>query len=249
MPAAVSLRTDFSAGELRRLAATTKNASQSRRLLSLAAVLDGMNRTQAARIGGMDRQTLRDWVHRFNERGPDGLKTLGRRATRPASRPISRQTWRASSRPARIEPCMASCAGGGSTSSASFSIASGSPITSARWASSSRLSASRTSAPVRVTRLRMGARSSPSKKLARDPERPSGQRRSPQADRALVPDAMEADFAEIGGVHPCRGAADVVPCLVRERCLPRPRAQLFDLACRITPAGCRKAKPPPPQGR
>ncbi len=37
-------------------------------------VLDGMNRTQAARIGGMDRQTLRDWVHRFNAHGPDGLK-------------------------------------------------------------------------------------------------------------------------------------------------------------------------------
>ena len=74
MPAAVSVRTDVSAGELRRLAAGTKNASQSRRLLSIAAVLDGMNRTNAARIGGMDRQTLRDWVHRFNERGPDGLK-------------------------------------------------------------------------------------------------------------------------------------------------------------------------------
>jgi transposase len=43
-------------------------------LLSLAAVLDGMNRTDAARIGGMDRQTLRDWVHRFNEAGPDGLR-------------------------------------------------------------------------------------------------------------------------------------------------------------------------------
>jgi transposase len=43
---------------------------------SLAAVLDGMNRTEAARIGGMDRQTLRDWVHRFNERGPDGLKDI-----------------------------------------------------------------------------------------------------------------------------------------------------------------------------
>ena len=66
MPAAVRLRTDFSASELRRLAATTKNANQSRRLLSLAAVLDGMNRTEAARIGGMDRQTLRDWAHRFN---------------------------------------------------------------------------------------------------------------------------------------------------------------------------------------
>jgi transposase len=43
-------------------------------LLSLAAVLDGMNRTDAARIGGMDRQTLRDWVHWFNEAGPDGLR-------------------------------------------------------------------------------------------------------------------------------------------------------------------------------
>jgi transposase len=74
MPAALSVRTDFSARELRRLAAATKNANQSRRLLSLAAVLEGMNRTEAARIGGMDRQTLRDWVHRFNAHGPDGLK-------------------------------------------------------------------------------------------------------------------------------------------------------------------------------
>ena len=38
-----------------------------------------MNRTEAAKIGGMDRQTLRDWVHRFNERGPDGLKDNWRR--------------------------------------------------------------------------------------------------------------------------------------------------------------------------
>ena len=37
-------------------------------------MLDGMNRTEAARIGGIDRQTLRDWVHRFNDRGPEGLK-------------------------------------------------------------------------------------------------------------------------------------------------------------------------------
>jgi putative transposase len=73
MASAVRLREDYSAAELRRLAAATKNANQSRRLLSLAAVLDGMNRTEAARIGGMDRQSLRDWVHRFNEHGPDGL--------------------------------------------------------------------------------------------------------------------------------------------------------------------------------
>ena len=73
MATALTLRTDFSASALRRLAKRSKDNSQSRRLLSLAAVLDGMNRTDAARIGGMDRQTLRDWVHRFNQLGPDGL--------------------------------------------------------------------------------------------------------------------------------------------------------------------------------
>jgi transposase len=73
MALAVRLREDYSAAELRGLAATSRNANQSRRLLSLAAVVDGMNRTDAARIGGMDRQTLRDWVHRFNAHGPDGL--------------------------------------------------------------------------------------------------------------------------------------------------------------------------------
>lgn len=74
MGSAVKMRTDYSAVELRRLAKETKDVNQSRRLLSLAAVLDGMNRTDAARVGGMDRQTLRDWVHRFNEAGPQGLK-------------------------------------------------------------------------------------------------------------------------------------------------------------------------------
>ena len=73
MATALTLRTDFSTSELRRLAKRSKDNSQSRRLLSLAAVMDGMNRTDAARIGGMDRQTLRDWVHRFNQLGPDGL--------------------------------------------------------------------------------------------------------------------------------------------------------------------------------
>jgi transposase len=74
MAAGVKIRTDFSAAELRRLAAASKHANQSRRLLSIAAVLDGMSRADAVRIGGMDRQTLCDWVHRFNECGPEGLK-------------------------------------------------------------------------------------------------------------------------------------------------------------------------------
>jgi transposase len=74
MGSAVEMRSDYSPEGLRRLARNCKDSNQSRRLLSLAAVLDGMNREEAARIGGMDRQTLRDWVHRFNRAGPDGLK-------------------------------------------------------------------------------------------------------------------------------------------------------------------------------
>ena len=73
MPSAVKLREDYSAGELRALARRSKAVNQSRRLLSLAAVRDGMDRGSAAKIGGMDRQTLRDWVHRFNAAGPEGL--------------------------------------------------------------------------------------------------------------------------------------------------------------------------------
>ena len=76
MPAAVKLRMDYSALDLRRLAAASRHAKQSRRLLSLAAVVDGMDREQAARIGGMDRQTLHDWVHWFNKHGPTGLKDI-----------------------------------------------------------------------------------------------------------------------------------------------------------------------------
>ena len=83
MATAVTVRADFSTDELRRLAAASKHANQSRRLLSLAAVLDGMSRADAARIGGMDRQTLRDWVHRFNERGPEGLKDSWSKGHRP----------------------------------------------------------------------------------------------------------------------------------------------------------------------
>ena len=73
MSTAIELRDDFSADALRQLAAKARDANQVRRLLALAAVQDGMERDEAARIGGMDRQTLRDWVHAFNERGPEGL--------------------------------------------------------------------------------------------------------------------------------------------------------------------------------
>ena len=73
MRTAICLRNDFDAHTLRGLAAKAKDANQARRLLALAAIYDGMDRAEAARIGGMERQTLRDWVHRFNEHGPGGL--------------------------------------------------------------------------------------------------------------------------------------------------------------------------------
>jgi transposase len=82
MSAAIAVRADFSADELRLLAGRVKDANQARRLLAIAAVCEGMDREEAASIGGMDRQTLRDWVHRFNEQGPSGLiniKPPGRR--------------------------------------------------------------------------------------------------------------------------------------------------------------------------
>ena len=84
MGAPIDLREDFEAAALRRLAVEAKDADQARRLLALAAVYDGMSREDAARIGGMDRQTLRDWVHRFNRHGADGLidgKSPGRPPT------------------------------------------------------------------------------------------------------------------------------------------------------------------------
>ncbi len=87
MPAAVRLREDFSAEALRALAKRAKDANQIRRLLSLAAVRDGMDRGAAAKIGGMDRQTLRDWVHRFTAEGPAGLHDHWTRGPTPRLKP------------------------------------------------------------------------------------------------------------------------------------------------------------------
>jgi putative transposase len=76
MGQAISVRTDYTASEVRRFAKHAKDAAQARRLLAIAAVLDGASREDAAKIGGMDRQTLRDWVIRFNKQGPDGLVNI-----------------------------------------------------------------------------------------------------------------------------------------------------------------------------
>ena len=83
MGAAVGLRGDFDGPGLRLLAKATKGAAHVRRLLAVAEIYDGGARTDAARIGGVGLQTVRDWVLRFNARGPEGL--IGGKA--PGNRP------------------------------------------------------------------------------------------------------------------------------------------------------------------
>jgi hypothetical protein len=69
----VPLRTDFTADALRVIARQTKDGPQARRLLALAAIYDGATRTEAARIGGVTLQIVRDWVVKLNAHGPEGL--------------------------------------------------------------------------------------------------------------------------------------------------------------------------------
>ena len=66
-------RTDMTAGDLRRAAALSTDANAARRMLAIAMVLEGSDRKTAAETCGMDRQTLRDWIHRYNDEGIHGL--------------------------------------------------------------------------------------------------------------------------------------------------------------------------------
>ena len=71
-------RQDMSVGDLRREAGRTRDAKAARRMLAIACVMEGQSREDAAECCGMDRQTLRDWVHRFNADGLAGLADLPR---------------------------------------------------------------------------------------------------------------------------------------------------------------------------
>jgi len=73
MGSAICLRSDFDGDGLRLLARQTKDARQARRLLALASIYDGSSRADAARLGSVTLQIVRDWVVRFNAQGPDGL--------------------------------------------------------------------------------------------------------------------------------------------------------------------------------
>ncbi len=80
-----AIRTDFTGLQLRALAKQSKDAAFARRLLAVAEIFDGGSRSDAARIGGVGLQTIRDWVLRFNAKGPEGLKDgKARGPTRPS---------------------------------------------------------------------------------------------------------------------------------------------------------------------
>jgi Winged helix-turn helix len=117
----VELRADFSA--------SCERLEADGRCRSRRSSTDGMNRAAAAQIGGMGRQTLGDWVHRFNKAGPDGLRDAW--ASGPTPRLSAGQKARLVD---IIEPTgkwTASCDGGASVSSASSPRLSEPTITSA----------------------------------------------------------------------------------------------------------------------
>jgi len=72
MPNAIALRLDFTAADLRRLARRSKDVARARRLLALPAIYDGGTRSEAALLGDVTLQIIRDWVVRFNAGGVDG---------------------------------------------------------------------------------------------------------------------------------------------------------------------------------
>ena len=80
----IPLRSDFDAAALRQIARRSKDGPQARRLLALAAIYDGASRSEAARIGGVTLQIVRDWVVKFNAHGPEGL--IDRKPPGPPSR-------------------------------------------------------------------------------------------------------------------------------------------------------------------
>src|SRR6516165_9165312 len=94
MAAAVALRGDYEAATLGGLARSAGDPGQVRRLLALAAIYAGSSRSEAAALGGVGLQTVRDWVLRFNAEGPAGLET----DKAPGNRPILGERERAALR-------------------------------------------------------------------------------------------------------------------------------------------------------
>jgi len=186
MGAAVSItRLDLTASELRKAASGEKNSAAARRILALALVLDGVDRKTAAETCGMDRQTLRDWVHRYNAAGLFAISN--RQVPDQNSRRGSRPNWPSLSRPAPTPRCTGSCVGGGSICATNCSDASVLGYTSVR---SARFSPSSATANCRSGPATHRLTEKPRrclKKLRRDSHGANPRPRQRQADRNLVP--------------------------------------------------------------
>jgi transposase len=83
MGTALNIRQDYTADDLRQLARKSRDADWSRRLLALSVIYEGGSRSRAASIGGVGLQIIRDWVERFNQHGPAGLKTGKAKGRKP----------------------------------------------------------------------------------------------------------------------------------------------------------------------
>ncbi len=94
MGSALQLRTDFMSDNLRKAARVSKDAVQTRPLLALAQIYDGATRGEAARVGGVAVQIVRDWVERFNAYGPEGVLNVETPGKRPKLNDDQRQELR-----------------------------------------------------------------------------------------------------------------------------------------------------------
>jgi Winged helix-turn helix len=192
MSAPVPLGSDFDAAQLRKLARGSRDPDQTRRLLALAEIYAGGSRSDAARIGGVRLQIVRDWVLRFNADGVDGLLN-GKAPGGPSILDNSPsagaghcgRSWRI--RMALSRPSMASCAGASSIWCRGSSTSSGprfqSKLSAGSCAPWGFASSRRARAIIRETRRPLRR----SKKILRHRGGDSRKRGSRQADRDLVP--------------------------------------------------------------
>ena len=207
MAAAIGLRDDYDAGALRAAAKRSKDGPQARRQLALAAIYDGATRTEAAKIGGVGLQVVRDWVMKFNADGPEGL--IDRKAPGQPPRLIARR-WPQSSRAGRFRRSMGWCAGGLLISANGFSRNFVSPSPSrlsaarcARWViASSRPALAIMPRPPALSRILKKPPHAPGRDRAREGRRS-------QRDRTLVRRRVAGRAEEQD--HPPLGQARLAP--------------------------------------
>ena len=187
MAPAVEVRGDFSADRVRKAARASSDAGQCRRLLAIAAILDGGSRSEAAKIGGVGLQTVRDWVLRFNAEGPPAL--IDRKAPgKPPKLGAAQQAALVEIVEAgdRSQRCTAWCGGGLRIWCNGHGRSSASRWTRRPWAACLRGSASATFPPGHDTTPRIPASWKLLKKLSRAPGRDQSQAPGRHTHRGVV---------------------------------------------------------------